>query len=525
MGGTNLSEFLPSPENGGLFPPELAKQFLSLNREWNVIFNGKAMNSAMRAIMTATGFMKASQTVMRMGHHVGNIMGDFTAAIIGGMRNPIHLKQGLEIAYADAKQDVRTVIGRDKLDYKFVRTLEGLDNKSKAFEIADKTGKMQPGIVLNKNGKNVKVMITTEELRQAFKERGIIIGNIFQDDIAGLYESVIGDATLTGARNEVRKVIVSKINQGIGAVERPFGSVASYYGNALRAGHALSVIQSRSWKNVNEALDAALEQVNRYHPTIQSLAGKDRRTGRMIFTYYTWLRVAHNAVLDMAMNHEVAMLTTFKAKHTQEEQAGMAPPSIGNAWTDLKNTPSYLNQSIYGPSMTGPQGPTVTGESIMPLDVSDTWKFTYDPARTLQENIAGNLWSGNTVGNTGWSIGRVIGGNLNPFFRRPLELISGGDLQTGTPSRIKTFQDLTESLAGDFGPTQLAKGLGWWTPTNKLPQNTTNPMTDADRQQILQNWLLGQKQKPVYTQSNLKNAQEEQNARLKSLLEIMNGQK
>jgi hypothetical protein len=50
-------------------------------------------------------------------------------------------------------------------------------------------------------------------------------------------------------------------------------------------------------------------------------------------------------------------------------------------------------------------------------------------------------------------------------------------------------------------------------------------MTDADRQQILQNWLLGQKQKPVYTQSNLKNAQKEQNARLKSLLEIMNGQK
>ena len=525
IGGTNLSEFLPSPENGGLFPPELAKQFLSLNREWNVIFNGKAMNSTVRTIMTATGFMKASQTVMRMGHHVGNMMGDFTAAIIGGMRNPIHLKQGLEIAYADAKQDVRTVIGRDKLDYKFVRTMEGLDNKSKAFEIADKTGKMQPGIVLNKNGKNVKVMITTEELRQAFKERGIIIGNIFQDDIAGLYESVISDATLTGARNEVRKVIVSKINQGIGAVERPFGSVASYYGNALRAGHALSVIQSRSWKNVNEALDAALEQVNRYHPTIQSLAGKDRRTGRMIFTYYTWLRVAHNAVLDMAMNHEVAMLTTFKAKHTQEEQAGMAPPSIGNAWADTQNTPSYLNQSIYGPSMTGPQGPTVTGESIMPLDVADTWKFTYDPARTLQENIAGNLWSGNTVGNTGWSIGRVIGGNLNPFLRRPLELISGGDLQTGTPSRIKTIQDLVESLAGDFGPTQLAKGLGWWTPTNKLPQNTTNPMTDADRQQILQNWLSGQKQKPIYTPANLKNAYTEQNARAKSLWEIMNGQK
>mgnify|MGYP000455646491 CR=1 FL=1 len=508
-GGTNLATYLPSPEAGGLFPPHIAEEFLSLNREWNKLYNSGGMPTFIKTAMDVVGFFKATQTILRPGHHITNAVGDTTTAIIAGTRNPIHWKQGLELSLMFAGEDARAAWGKNSLNGKFVQMFQGFKGYGRAFEGTTKEGATVPAIALyNKSGKAMKHNLSNEELLRAFQERGIIVGNIFQNDIQGLTDSVIMDAAQTGAKKKLNEVVSAGLHKATSTIEKPFGSFASYYGNIPRAAHAMQVIQSRAWNSIDDALNAASLEVTRYHPTIQSLSATERRYPRLAFTYYTWLRVAHNALIDMALRHTAAMAIPSKIQYQQANQAGLNPTSMGNAWGNKTDTPNYMNYSTYAPTETGPNGRIMYKHSILPMDVLDTWNFTFDPNMTLDQNAFTAIKSGM----------RTLGKSTNLVAQPIIEGLTGTDMSTGNPSSVKDIQTLGDKLVGNIGTVGLLKGLGIYTPAKNAPggSNPTTPLTQSVQ---LENFFTGQKKTLVDTAASKKNAAKEQSAHSKLVME------
>ena len=503
--GTNLATHLPSPENGGLFPPDIAREFMSINREWNKLYNSKSMNNMMRTMMEVQGFLKATQTIFRPGHHIANMFGDTTTAMIAGTLNPVHWKQGVEFAMRFMTEDVRATWGKNRLTYKMENLFEGFKNYGRTVELTDKTGRTVPAITLYKDGKVVKKALDQDSLFREMQARGIIVGNIFQNDIQGLYESVAANAADLGAKQSLMKVVQAKALSASQKVEQPFGAMASWYGNIPRAAHAMRVIQSRSWKSVNEALDAAALEIGRYHPTIQSLSASERRGPRMMFTYYTWLRVAHNAFIDMALNHTAAMTVPAKLQFNTATQEGLAPSSISNPWAQGAIAPSYMTYSVYGPTGTSASGSQMLYKrSFLPLDVLDTWNFQLDPAKTWDENAVSNIFAA----------GRTLGKSISIVAQPAVELLTGTDMNTGTPTTVKDLPTFLDKVASNFGQRTFLEGIGLYTP-KKHAEGTKNALTEEQKQNLRDNFLFGQKGQIVDTPANIKNFISEYKERVK----------
>lgn len=506
MAGTNLSDHLPLPEDGGLYPPNLAEEFLSINREWNKLYNSPEMPKALRTMMEIQGFFKATQTIFTARHHITNAFGDTTTAFIGGTRNPVHWAQGLRMALAFAGEDAASQWGRNKLDYKFVQMFKGNEGYGRVVGLAkgDDPLKVNPAITISKNGKLVNVPLDIESLIAEFKSRGIMVGNIFSNDIQGLSDSVLADLGSLGERKTLMGTVGSRVKEAWREVEKPLGSFASYYGNVPRAAHALQVMQSRSWSSLEEALNAASQKVSTYHPTIQSLSASERRGPRLMFTYYTWLRVAHNAFIDMALNHTAAMMVPSKIQYNLAEQQGLEPTSFGDPWSnELKmSSPTYLNYSVYGPTTAGEQGPMLFKRSILPMDILDTWTFAYDPAYSLDENLFNFQRSGpNSPIKT---LTKTLLKNINLPAQAILEPGLGVDA-SGAPTKIKDFPTWFDSQINKIGPVSVLKGYGII--------GSLKETTPEERQLKIDNFWTGQKGQVILSDANKKNAKKERNLR------------
>lgn len=514
--GAGIDLTLGIPETA-LFHPYYAEQFGAMNRHWNGVYE-KGMPDALRVILDITGIFKGTQTLLRPGHHLTNIIGDTTVAIMRGARNPGDWARALNIGLKHAGEDVRSNWGKNKLDTTFkqiTRRLEGVGGRKYV------PGEEEGALTVSIGGK--KVSYTNEELTKMFEDNGVLINNIFYDQYQGLYEAAtdVAAKNLTEEERALRKEILVNLREGVDKVSgkfqeviKPFGDLASYYGNIPRTATALDIMKKGNFKSVEDMLMAVNDTVNRYHPTIQSLSAWERKYPRAIFTYYTWLRVAHNAMIDLALNHTSAMTFYSKAQYNKAEEAGYEPISIGQPWGEKRTTPGYINYSVYGPTYSGPRGDMLMKPAILPMDVLDNWNIIYDPAYTMDQNAARN------VGQFGQGL---IGKNVNILAQLPLELLTKTSPSTGKPSQVKDAQSLMDRLFSMTGFYTLAKGAGY-TPPNKGAESA-NPLTQRDRDLLIQNWLLGLKQADVYTPTNVANAQSEQTARYNAFMKNYQGDK
>lgn len=548
MAGTNLSDHLPLPKDGGLFPPDVAEQFLSVNREWNKLYNSKAMNKYLGTMMELQGVIKAFQTIFRPGHHITNAMGDTSSSLIGGARNPIHWAQAVRMALSFASEDFasqwftprdlakaagsfasnlstsgfggarRIAAGElqeSRLAYKFIQAFKSGEGHGRVVGLPKNAKNVDPfsippAITVYKNGKTIKVPLDRETLIAEFKARGIAIGNIFANDIQGLSDSVLADIATTGERKTLMKTVGANIKQGWRELEKPFGSFASYYGNIPRIATALNEMQSRSWSSLEEALDAASKKVSTYHPTIQSLSASERRGPRLMFTYYTWVRVAHNAFIDMAINHTGAMLVPSKIQYGQAEAAGLEPTSVGDPWSqELKQLlPSYITGSIYGPTSVTDAGPVMYKRSVLPMDISDMWSFSYDPAYTLDENLFNMQLSGPN------SPGKALFGTLLSNVNVPLQSIiepALGVTSSGTPTKVKDYATWVESQQNKIPILGLLRSM------DVIP--SVQATTPEEKQIKIQNFWGGQKGTLLNTEKLLKAGKTEQSRRKNASVE------
>lgn len=511
-GVTDLSAHLPKPAAGGLYHPDIAKQFASINREINVLYNSKRMPQYVNTAMELLNAIKATQTLFAPRHHVTNFLGDTMTAVIGGARDVRQWAKGYQLS-------TKWAVERGQVDYDFmaknseagdklanslaraVRHMQGKPNQKMAQDGAELT------IGATVNGKFVQY--SDAEFMKKLEDWAIIVGNQIISDQRGLQESIT--ATFgSEVKGELLRNMTEKFNLAATKVERPVADFAAAYGNGPRIASALHIMQSKSWTSEAEMFAAMTDHVMRYHPSIYSLAATERKYARLAFTYYTWIRGAHNALLDMALNHTSAMTLYSKAQYQAAVQAGMDPMSIGVPWENKQDTPGYYNYSTYGPTAQSKYGQMLFKPPVLPLDVMDTWNIQFDPTQDFIGNVSTN------VGNVGQG---AIAKNLNLYIQPVLETLTKTDPSTGKPSQVKDFQSFMDKAVGQIGFTSPLIGLGLYTPANKGP-DSKNPITQEQRDLKVTNWLgLTQKGQYIQTPATERNAAAEVNARLKRIAE------
>lgn len=509
-----------APENalsvadGNLFHPEIAKSIAWVNREYNKVFNSKGMNNFLNGVMQMTQFYKATQTVLRPGHWIATIVGDSITAMIGGVVNPQHWGQAFSIAKAFAAENIKAdtrIFGTMEDGVKrAVTSIQGVGGR--AFETTVKNGEQAYQFVVG--GRRIK--LSQSEIIKHLKDHNILTGDIHVNDAAMLYQEIASHAGGDAVGNSV---VLGKLKNGFNRsrlgligqkIVKPAGDAVAYIGNVPRVAHALKTMQETSYGSLKEMFEAANERINLYHPSIQSLSASERRA-RVLFSYYTWLRVAHNTAIDMMLNHTAAMMIPSKIFYAQSTAAGMEPQSMGNLWGDKVSTPDYLDNGVYGPTMTGVRGPMLYKPSVLPLDMADTWKgLAYDPTMTMDENIFKIL---REVGKVGVSQSNMV---LQPIG----QLFTGVNPATGQPEQITNSQQFADKYVGMLGFTKALEAINLYTPYKKI-DNTKNPLTPRDREIAGLNWLFGMRLQDINNPSNIKNAKTEQNGKMKRVSQII----
>jgi hypothetical protein len=109
-----------------------------------------------------------------------------------------------------------------------------------------------------------------------------------------------------------------------------------------------------------------------------------------------------------------------------------------------------------------------------------------------------------------------FGKNISLFGEPFYAALTGRDPSTGKPINTEGAAGFIDYLMSFIGQTQLLKGVGAYTPFLQQEQNNeTNFLTEDDRLIQLRNALLNSKLTLPNDPQNIKNAQRENNARLR----------
>jgi hypothetical protein len=533
VGTTDLSKLLPTPAEGGLFPPYIAEQYMSMQREWARLYDEGLQSvraqKIYRGMMEYQGFMKAWQTIFKLGHHFMNMTGDTYAAIVSGTRNPRHWMLAHDLNLEFMADDLKSKWLGGDMPTHFRRFVEAAGDYERPLTNKAKGGELNSiKLVKNKAGGGHEVIyLDRKELVQALEEWNVMMNNIYAQDIAGTFDSVLIDAqTATGAKASMGQKTGALIRKGIQQSEKYPGTVASWYGNVPRTATALRIIESRPWNSLSEALDEAIQQVNLYHPNIQALSATERRYLRPAATYYTWLRGAHAATIDMFINHYGATTLFYKWQYNVSDAQGYNPESFGNPWSRKAPLPSYVTNSRYAP-VKGLYGDNqIFRPAITSADVLNTWNFNYD----FNYNFGQNLFRQGGIYDT---LAGVISSSQS-ISVKPFSGILGGNVDptTGRENPVKDFESLTDTTLGNYSFWTLYKGLGGLTLTQQkerdiligkgmTPEEATQAvsLSKGEKDLYLFNWTTGLKVSRTDTEANMKNYRIEQSARTKALLE------
>lgn len=512
--GYSVTDLMPTTAaEGNLFHPDVARSLSFLDREFNRTFNGTNLPKWIQGTIEITQVLKSTQTILRPGHLATTIVGDYSLALMVNKFNPRDWAMAFRIAKLHATKNI-------KADYAALGTME--DSLKRAIASIEGVGGRE--FVGAENTKFSMLLgtsskgISDEELVNFFTDNGILTGNMQVNEAAMMDLEIAARAGGRAADTEGNDVIAQTVRNGSARnkamllhqrISKVPGDTVAYTSNVPRLVTALRVMREGKFNTLQEAMNAAGDEVRLYHPTMDSLTASERKGPRLFFSYYTWLKTAHLAMFQMVMNHTAAMTLPSKALFNMaksNDQEGAY--SYGNMWGDKTKTPGYLDYSTYGPVMDGPRGPMLWKPSILQLDVLDTWNFANDPTKTVDQNVWSNISSA----------GRTLGSNMNMVAQPLIQLATQTNMSTGKPEPIKSTQQFADKYVQLLGFTQALKAAGIYTPYNKI-DNKTNPLTQRDRDLAGLNFTFGQRFADTQKPSDVKNAKMEETAKKKRIAE------
>ena len=574
FGDSKYLDFLPEAEKGGLYPPAALDQFASVVREMDYTSN-KPLGQVLTSISQVVQFIKATQTILMPRHLIGNFQGDSMMAFMNNVFSPGDWGSAARMAYKDAEEIVgaeyfkrfQSRLGGDidgrKLelalrsvgfeDRKLLAPLRPGDDMTMADGTVKKATRFEPyrQVTVGVGDSKKTVKISENQLRILYKDNGIIEESYFQEDLGTLKDDIYL-ASDNVATNSVFKKLSARLRQAQRGITKGPGDINASVSNVARVAHANKILNSRSWKSIDDAMEKIALELAVYHPTPKGLAATERKWGRVAFlTYYTWMRQAHIAVTRQLLENHRNISAVNSLLYTWNTAQGYQPQNRGVSYSDSSAVPSYLSSRVGGAVITDtspivgglvsgiPEGSQQTGleaflggaiptgrvgmsQTMIPFyDVINFWGLRVDPNRPLDENIL-NL-GGRDFTQMPGLVGQVtqnVGKNISLFGEPLYAALTGQDPSTGKPINTEGAAGFLDYLISFFGQAQLAKGLGLYTPfLQREENNESNFLTENDRLIQLRNGLLNSKLTLPNDPQNIKNTQRERNARLRKFEE------
>ena len=567
-------KYLPEPEKGGLYLPEHLDQFAAVVRDMDYLFN-KPPGQVMTDVMRLVQFIKATLTILTPRHIIANFNGDTLMAFMSNTFAPGDWGSAKRLAYKDAKANFKGTYFKRTREATFNADVEGeklraallaagfQDRKLRAplkagdkFVRADgtikKITKDEPyfDMTIENGATKRSIKIGDEDMITLYKDYGVIEEGYLQEDLSAIKDNIFvaGDSVAVDGVMKKLKILLRQAE--INITKGP-GDITASVSNVARIASANRILNSRSWKSVEQAMETVAQELAVYHPTPKGLASTERKWGRVAFlTFYTWIRQAHVAVFRQTLYNHRNLPVANNLLYTWNTAQGYQPQNKGTSYTDSSAVPSYLSTRVGGAVITDnsplvgglasavgegsqqsglsaflggaiPVGRALMSQSglgMLPFyEVVNFHGLTVDPNRPLDENIL-NIGGRDFTQMPGLvgQVGRNFGRNVSLVGEPLYVALTGQDPSTGKPINTAGAAGFIDYMMSFIGQTQLLKGIGAYTPfLQREENNETNFLTEDDNLITLRNFITNSKLTAPNDPQNIKNAKKQQNARLR----------
>jgi hypothetical protein len=377
-------------------------------------FVGRFVNNVFDPV---TQVMKATQTTLRPGHWVSNVMGDTVRNFLAGVTDPRSYAYNMRVLSA---------IGRDEQMF-----AKGLGSK---FERATTLAAGQYGknipkselkhmVPIRING-NVKYYTATE------------IGRMMDDKIfiaphgAGQHEDYLSEFD-QGAGGKFANATLKATDAILDNKLFNFNKYSALRDNLTRGALAMDTLIHGDHASIEDAFNKAFVRVRKWAPTSADFSREESVYARRAILYYTWLRGMIPNIIEGMVEKPGVYMAPNKLLYAQAKANGVEPMSVGKPFPINQLFPQYYYENIIGPQMKTEDGQLWGYSPMAPsIDVMQT---------LMNPNPGANLL-----------------GMASPFAKIPIEMATGQS--NGIP-----IKDNAQYLQDNVLPPQLdmiSKGTG-----------------------------------------------------------------
>jgi hypothetical protein len=363
----------------------------------------------MKVLDPLTQTWKYAVTVIRPGHHFRNEIGSQSMRFF-------HL--GTK-DFAKAERWAYRVMFNMRQSYGEVDLLKGIQANG------DTVAKGTEKVVTFKFG-NKKESLDIDQVHLLLQDYLFSTGATVED----LFETM-SKTNFSKLVENAGAVVTLGLGRRGGSIERLAFGVSEFVEHKARAAHFIQALLQmadgkaitrgiglvQKPKNLNEAIQFAVEAAWKYHPNALTLSPYEMRYGRRTFPFYSWVKQAAMALTESAIMHPArTWLAIPKASYNVAIAAGLDPTSLGDPFPQDQLFPSYLRDDMMGPQF------EIGGRyiSINPGFAS---------ADLFNELLANPI--------------EGVVGMANPAVRIPLELLAGSRL--GSQAPIRDLSDYIDS--------------------------------------------------------------------------------
>lgn len=375
---------------GGLLPkntyvhkdvaPELARMdyLTTASRQ----LSGEVGNWVRGTLVPITNTWKQGMTIYRPGHHVRNAIGNWTLQYVA---------RGGRFMNESSKAALKLMGMRNDF--------EGFDAIAALRSMGDET--------IPRSG---DVLFTTDRFGD-FTD-GELWSILNREGMLPTYAA--SEGLLSG---EVREgSLVSRILKPLDADNNPVGRLGAAASQNIDHGqrihHLIQILMQEGskrggkWKSLSkeQVIKKAAEEIRKLHPDSSMLTASENKYLKLVIPFYTWMRGVLPGALESALQHPGRIMQFPKISYNLAVASGINPDSISDPFPEDQLFPSFLHESAFGPQFKIGDHYIRINPGVAHFDLAES--LAADPVRG-------------------------VAGMVNPVFRAPAELLSGGSWSTG----------------------------------------------------------------------------------------------
>lgn len=356
-----------------LYPEPLVDQMVNLEREILTPANpqGKLMGPFAREVVDPLmASWKPLVTVIRPGHNMRNSISDIMLNYMAGLKSIVPYKKATVALKAGGH---------------FPSPLQGSLDKLLATGTEKGVKKYDTVTVHLRGGRTEE--IKAPQLYEILYEDGMLPGYHQTEDI--LEEGKTGLGKLAAKVQNNRLV-------------RFGGKWSEYSTHLTRASQYIHEIESKTFKDMDQARLFAADRTRKFHPDTSTLSPEARRYARRIIPFYSWFRQMLPVVFEVAVTKPTRITFFNKAVYGIQNTFNGTQPgeNITNPFPVTRLIPNFIRDTL------GYAGGSMVFNAGTPVEAM------------------ADVFNGN--------VGRNILGMANPLAKIPFEAITGQNIGTGT---------------------------------------------------------------------------------------------